>query len=122
MRLLTDEHIPPSLARGLRRPGIDAVALRDWIDGNFRSASDAELLSAAYADRRVLATFDCRTIPPLLKEWAEARLHHAGVILVDERTFSPGPAGGMLRALVTLVERSRDDDWEDRVIYLPASG
>ena len=71
MRLLLDAHVSPAIARDLQREDVDAIAVRDWLDGEYRSAPDDQLLAAAGADGRVLVTYDCRTIPPLLKEWAE---------------------------------------------------
>src|SRR5215208_1975690 len=98
MRLLLDAHVSPAVARDLQRASIDAVAVRDWLEGNYRSASDDQLLAAAAVDGRVLVTYDCRTMPPLLKEWAEIRQEHAGVILVDEKTVRSNDVGGLVRA------------------------
>ena len=91
------------------------------MDGGYNSASDETLLTAAFQHRRVLVTYDCRTIPVLLKEWGEAGQHYAGVILVDERTLRPNDIGGLLRALCELASQRGQDDWLDRVIYLRRS-
>lgn len=122
MRLLLDAHIPPAVARALQRDGIDAVALRDWLDGAFRTAADDDLLAGALEDRRVLVSFDCRTLPPLLRELAETGQHHGGVILVDERTLRPNDVGGLQRALRQLVEQSCAADWQDVAVFLRAGG
>lgn len=118
MRLLLDAHIAPVVALRLRNEGIDAVTVRDWLDGNYRTAPDEQLLSAAAADARVLVSYDCRTIPPLLKEWAETGRHHAGVVLVDEKTVRQKDVGGLLRALRRLVAQSGTENWNDRVVFL----
>ncbi len=118
MRLLLDAHIAPAVAGTLRSEGVDAVAVRDWLDGNYRSAPDDQLLSAAAADSRVLVTYDCRTIPVLLKEWAETGHHFTGVVLVDEKTVRQEDVGGLVRALRRLVALSTSDDWLDRVVFL----
>src|SRR4029079_7170210 len=67
MRLLLDAHVAIAIAAQLQREGIDVVALRDWQGGGYRNASDDLILVAALAEQCVLITFDCRTIPPLLK-------------------------------------------------------
>lgn len=120
MRLLLDVHLSPALARRLQQEGIDAVAVQDWLGGNYRRAPDDQLLAAAAVDERVLVTYDCQTIPPLLKQWAETGQQHGGVILVDEKTIRPNDLGGLLRALRSLVARSGEDHWRNRVVFLPA--
>ncbi len=118
MRLLLDAHLPPELARQLRRRGVDAVHLRDWMGSDLLDASDDRILSIARSDRRVLVTYDCRTIPPLIVGWAEAGRSHAGVILVDERTCRPNDIGGLMRALLRLAETAGEGRWGDRVVFL----
>lgn len=111
----------PVLAQDLRRDGIDAVALPNWLGGSYRTASDEQILLAALSDERVLVTYDCRTIPSLLKEWAEVGQKHAGVILINQRTFRSNDFGGLLRALRAFVLTSSKENWRDRVVFLPAS-
>ncbi|MDI3298729.1 MAG: DUF5615 family PIN-like protein [Bacillota bacterium] len=118
MRLLLDEHIGPAVAKALARAGVDAVALREWRSGRFLEAPDEEILSEAAEEARVLVTFDQRTVPPLLKAWAEAGRSHGGVIFVDYRTLPPNDVGGMARALLRLNERLGEAEWRDRVVYL----
>lgn len=122
MRLLLNAHISPTIARQLQREGVDAVAPRDWLGGNYWTAPDEEILAAALAEKRVLATYDLRTIPPLLKEWVETGQRHSGVILIDEKTLRPSDTGGLLRALRTLVREHGNDEWRDRVVFLRARG
>jgi hypothetical protein len=120
MRLLLDAHISPTVAPRLRHDGIDTLSLRDWLDGRCRDASDEVILTEALADERVLVTFDLRTIPRLLKEWAESGQQHAGIILVDERTVRQQDVGGLRRGLRRLVEQESGVTWIDRVVYLQA--
>ena len=120
MRLLLDSHLPVALGKRLRDTGLDVVALSEWLGGDYRTASDDRVLEAALADHRVLVTYDCRTIPRLLKDWAESGRHHAGVVLVDEVTIRPSDVGGLLRALTQLAERSQARDCADRVVFLRA--
>jgi len=122
IRLLLDAHISPSIAKQLQGEGIDTVALRDWQYGHYLSASDEQILIEATVDKRVLVTYDLRTIPPLLKEWAETGQQHSGVILIDEKTLLPNDVGGLLRAIRILVRDHGDDEWQDQVVFLRARG
>ena len=65
-----------------------------------------------------LVTYDRRTIPPLLKAWAEEGRKHGGVIFVDEKTISPSDPGGLARSLTTLSRKTAKWDWTDRVCFL----
>ena len=120
MRLLLDAHVSPTVARNLQEEGLDAVAVSHWRDGNYRNTPDDQLLSAALREEGVLVTYDCRTIPLLLRDLAETEQHHAGVVLVDERTVPPDDIGGLLRSLRALAADSSGEDWRDRVVYLRA--
>jgi predicted nuclease of predicted toxin-antitoxin system len=120
MRILLDSHLPSALARQLQPHGVDVVALADWMAGSYRDAPDDQILEAACSDRRVLVTYDLRTVSTLLVEWAETGQHHGGVILVDDRTFPPNDVGRLLAALLQLIQSSSIEDWPDRVLCLSA--
>jgi predicted nuclease of predicted toxin-antitoxin system len=120
MRLLLDVHLSPAIARRLQQDGVDVVTVRDWRQGNYRSAVDDQLLTAAAADERVLVTYDLRTIPTLLKTWAETGRQHAGVILIDDKTIRPDDIGRLIRALQALVAGNDRERWSDRVVFLQA--
>jgi hypothetical protein len=120
VRLLLDEHISPQVAVGLRRRNRTIVvrSVVDWEGGSFLGQDDGACLLAAFAQRLTLVTYDRRTIPPLLKRWAEEERHHAGVIFVDEKTMSPADIGGLVRALNSLASETRSWNWIDRVCFL----
>ncbi len=120
LKLLLDEHISPQVAKGLRRTGrpVNVLALAEWENGNFLGQDDAASLRQAAAQRLTLVTYDRRTIPPLLKSWAEAGLEHGGVIFVDEKTISPADLGGLVRALRELARETGSWDWANRVVFL----
>ena len=120
MRLLLDAHLAPALAGALTAAGLNTAALRDWQGGAFRSAPDEAVVEAALVDQRVLVTYDLRTIPALLKEWAETGRSHGGVILVDDATIRPAEVGRLQRALLALREQMGDAPWRDRTVFLPA--
>lgn len=120
LKLLLDEHISPDVAVGLRRrvKGQVVLSLVEWEDGNFLGQDDSVCLDEAFAQGLTLVTYDRRTIPPLLKRWAEEAHSHAGVIFVDEKTISPAEIGVLVKALGMLVKEARAWDWKDRIVYL----
>lgn len=120
LKLLLDEHISPRVAAGLRRrnPGLVVRGMVEWEDGNFLGQEDSVCLEEACLQRLTLVTYDRRTIPPLLKRWAEEAHTHAGVIFVDEKTISPADIGGIVKALGMLVKETRSWNWTNRVVFL----
>jgi hypothetical protein len=119
MLLLLDAHFSPAVSRPLRASGIDAWTLGEWHDGTYRHSLDGRILEAAAAEARTLVTYDCKSFPDLIVEWAESGRSHGGVILVDEYTIRQQDFGGQIRALRALVAQYGDELWIDRVMYLP---
>ena len=105
MALLVHGHEPPR-----RR--------RDRLGGRHLEAPDETILAEAVHDGRVLVTYDQRTIPPLLKLWAETGRSHAGVVFVDQLSIRPDDIGGLVRALAELEQRQGAMDWSGRVVFL----
>jgi hypothetical protein len=120
MRLLLDAPLAGHRSRASAGRHRCHDRARDWRGGNYRSAPDDQLLAAATTDERVLVTYDLRTIPTLLNEWAETGQQHAGVILVDDKTLRPDDIGRLIRALRALVAQSGSQSWRDRVVFLQA--
>lgn len=120
LRLLLDEHISPAVGRGLRRRNRAIVvhAMVDWEDGNFLGQDDSACLREAAAQGLTLVTYDRRTVPPLLKTWAEEGRAHGGVVFVDEKTIFPGDIGGLVMALAGLARERGDWDWTNRICFL----
>ena len=96
LKLLLDEHISPDVAKGLRRRNrtLDVRYIVEWEDGYFLGQEDSPCLREAAVQGLTLVTYDRRTIPPLLKTWAEEERIHGGVVFVDEKTISPADIGG----------------------------
>ncbi len=120
LRLLLDEHISPDVADGLRHSNrlLEVHCLAEWKDGDFLGRDDFAILREAAAQQLTLVTYDRRTIPPLLKTWAEEGRPHGGVIFVDEKTISPADIGGLVRRLTDLYKRMGKLDWTDRACFL----
>jgi len=120
LKLLLDEHISPDVAKGLRRRDATVVvlALIEWENGVYLGQEDALLLQSAAQQGRTLVTYDRRTIPPLLKAWAEQGRSHGGVIFVDDKTISPADIGNLIRALAALTKERHDLDWTDQIAFL----
>ena len=87
-------------------------------NGNFLGKEDSVCLLEAAKQRLTLVTYDRRTIPPLLKIWAEEERSHGGMIFVDEKTISPADIGGLVRALISLVGEAGGMDWTNQVYFL----
>ena len=120
LRLLLDEHISPAVATGLRRRHRSLVVypLSEWENGRFLGQDDSACLLQAAAQHLTLVTYDRRTIPPLLKTWAEEERSHGGVIFVDEKTIPPADIGGLVKALSKLFRQAGTWDWTNTVCFL----
>jgi hypothetical protein len=121
LKLLLDEHISRSVAEGLRRRRqLVVVCMAEWEDGKFLGQQDSDCLKQAAVEGLTLVTYDRRTIPPLLKSWAEQEQKHGGVIFVDEKTISPSDTGGLIEALSDLWRKTAKWDWSDRICFFAA--
>jgi hypothetical protein len=120
LRLLLDEHISPAVAAGLvrRHRSLTVHSMVGWEDGRFLGQDDSSCLESAAQQRLTLVTYDRRTIPPLLKTWAEEGREHGGVIFIDEKTISPADIGGQVRALSNLIRAAAKGNWTSRVCFL----
>lgn len=120
LRLLLDEHISPQVAIGIRRHATRQVVhtLQQWENGSFLGQSDIACLSEASRQKLALVTYDRRTIPRLLKDWAEEGREHGGIIFVDEKTISPSDTGALVKALLELIHQTSRWDWTNRICFL----
>jgi hypothetical protein len=120
LKLLLDEHISPDVANGLRRRNraIEIRYMVEWEDGYFLGQEDSACLREAATQGLTLVTYDRRTIPPLLKTWAEEERTHGGVVFVDEKTISPADIGGLVWALTRLARETGNWDWTNRIYFL----
>jgi len=120
LKLLLDEHVSPDIAEGLRRRSktIAVHGLAEWEGGRFLGLADDAILEEAAVQKLTLVTYDRKTIPPLLKIWAESGHAHGGMIFVDEKTIPPSDFGGLIRALQKLFHDAANWDWTNRVCFL----
>lgn len=120
LKLLLDEQISPDVANGLRRRNraIEVRYMLEWENGHFLGQHDPSCLREAATQGLTLVTYDRRTIPPLLKTWAEEERTHGGVIFVDEKTISPADIGGLVWALTRLARETGNWDWTNRIYFL----
>jgi hypothetical protein len=123
LRYLLDEQISPVVAEGVLRKDsrICIASVQRWRDGELTGQRDADLLSAAATERLTLVTYDLRTIPDLLRAWAELELPHGGVIFVRRRVIRENDFGRLVSALVELWRNAKKVDWRNRVAFLPPS-
>jgi hypothetical protein len=86
--------------------------------GEFLGRDDSACLQMVASQRWTSVSHDRRTIPLLLRVWAEEGRSRGGVIFVDEKTISPAAIGQLVQALSNLWEQSARWDWTDLICYL----
>lgn len=120
LSLLLDQQISPTVAEQVRAKSreIPILNIYEWRDGTFVGKPDDQILRAAKEEGRTLVTYDRKTIPPILQEWAIAGISHAGVLFVDNRTIASNNIGGLVRALFFEWEQSAGQDWTNRIGFL----
>jgi len=101
-----------------RHRAIEIRSMVEWENGRFLGQDDHACLREAAAQKLTLVTYDRRTIPPLLKNWAEEGRTHGGVIFIDEKTISPTDIGALVLALAELVKVMGTWDWTNRIYFL----
>ncbi len=114
LRLLADENFNGYIVRGLvrQRPEIDVVRVQDV---GLRNADDPFVLAWAAEQSRIVVTHDQATMPDFAFE--RVALGHAmpGVFIVNDQ-ISLKQA---IEELLFLDECSEQEDWINRVVYLP---
>ena len=120
LKFLLDEHISPDVADGLRRRNRTIIVryTAEWENGDFLGQEDSACLQEAATQGLTLVTYDRRTIPPLLRAWAEEERMRGGVVFVDEKTISLTDIGGLVLALARLLKETAKWDWTNRGSFL----
>jgi hypothetical protein len=122
LKFLLDEHISHRVADGLRRREMLALPISQWKNGEFLGRDDSACLAGAAEESLTLVTYDRRTIPLLLRAWADTGRDHAGVVFVDDKTIQPSQPGALVRALAQLYRQAKRWDWRNRVCFLQQEG
>lgn len=120
LSFLLDEQISPEIAKQIKkkRSDIPIFSIHTWQHGNYLGVPDETILKAAFAKQLTLVTYDKNTIPPILAEWGQANVHHAGVIFIDYRSIPPNNFGKLIKSIIWLWDTQNQIDWRNRIIYL----
>lgn len=119
MRLLLDAQFSGRVVgRHLRSQGHDVVALNEHRE--FEGIDDAEVLTLATEDGRLLVTHNVHDFPDILREWAEAGHEHAGCVIVVG--IGLDQFGLLIRSIEAAIERvPRQEDWLNRSMHVGRS-
>jgi NAD(P)-dependent dehydrogenase (short-subunit alcohol dehydrogenase family) len=104
VRLLLDVHHSPAAAERLRQLGHDVVAAAASAD--LARLTDDDLLRAASAGGRALVTENAQDFDRIVRAFAAAGEHHAGVVFTSPRRFHRGSLAypeNLVEALGTLL-------------------
>jgi hypothetical protein len=114
LRFLADENFNNDIVRGIlrRNPDFDIVRVQDI---GLRGADDPTVLAWAAEDGRILLTHDVNTITKFAYERIAAELAMPGVIELPRNV----PLGKAIDDLIYVAEASMDQEWENKVGYLP---
>lgn len=120
LSFLLDEQISPEIAKQIKikRPDISIFIIHTWQQGHYLGVADEIILKAASAEQLTLITYDQQTIPPILWEWGQVNIDHAGVIFIDYRSIPPNNFGKLVKAIIWLWDTQNQADWNNRIIYL----
>lgn len=114
IRFLADEDFDNRVIRGARArmPNIDIVRVQDV---ELRSAPDPEVLTYAAETGRIVLSHDESTMGVAAARRIDAGTPMSGLFLIQQTT----PLGPAISALAFVAECSRDDEWHNRIEYLP---
>ena len=120
IRLLADANLSRKFVRSCLRldKKFPLVHVSDWLEGRHRISDDTVLLEVLRESGLVLVSFDRRTMAVHAGELTRAGTGHAGVILF-RRAVSPMEYGKQSRLLVEFWRETADEEWADRIEYLP---
>ena len=119
LKLLLDVHHSHLAAERMRSAGHDVVAAAE---GPVLSIlTDEELLRAAARDGRAVVTENARDFDRIVRSWAAAGEHHAGVVFTSPRRFHRGSAAYPANLVAALEEllRGAPKEGVDWIYWLP---
>ena len=106
IRFYLDEHVPKSVARGLRTRGVDVLTIGET---GLRGASDEEHLARAKSERRVIFTQD----DDFLRLHASGN-EHAGIVYARQGTS----IGALISGLMLIYRVLDPEEMSGHVEYL----
>jgi hypothetical protein len=112
-----DEHIPREVAEALRRkfPALQAVSIYDT---EWRGLPDPPLLETLDREGWTLVSRDVNTTPEYIEARLAEGLTHGGVIDADSKRLRQSDARGLIRRLISFVEKHGAEDWTCREGWL----
>jgi hypothetical protein len=122
LRLLIDEHYPPSIAEQLRERGHDAVSVQE--EANLRGMTDPDLFVEAQRRNSAVLTENVADFMMLDGEYRGRHVEHWGLVLTSNGTFPRGKAttvGALVKALDELLRKADSEDRSSQVIWLQRS-
>lgn len=122
MKLLIDEHYPPSIAEQLRERGHDAVSVQE--ESDLRGMTDPDLFAEAQLRNSAVLTENVADYLVLDAEYRGRHLAHWGLVLTSNRTFPRGKSttvGALVKALDELLREADSEDQSSKVIWLQRS-
>lgn len=119
-RLLADENTSHRLVAACWKLEAEfpIIHIADWEKGAFLSVKDSALLMTLRECGLVLVGFDRASMPQHAATLSREGLGHAGIILF-RRVVSVVAYGRQARLLVDLWSQLKDEDWADRIEYVP---
>jgi predicted nuclease of predicted toxin-antitoxin system len=114
LRLASDADCNGDVVRGLFRlqPDLDLVRVQDV---GLRTADDPTILEWAAAQDRILLTHDRATIPNFAWERVRSGEPMPGVFVLRNKP----PLGRMIEEILLVALCSSQDEWKERVEFLP---
>jgi hypothetical protein len=114
VRLLLDAHLSHrSVARPLREPGHDALALQEH--PTLAVLSDSDVLALGVTEERILVTCNAKHFDPLARDWSELGRDHAGIVLIW--TLRTHEHESIVAGVADLLEGTPSEaDWRNLVL------
>lgn len=113
-RFLVDENVDNAIVDGLLSliPALDIIRVQEV---GLVSTDDRIILERAAQDGRILLSRDRRTMINYAFERVRRGQRMSGVFIVRDTT----PIGQVIEELQVIAEASHENEWENRVAYLP---
>ena len=121
-RLLADENTSHRLVSACQRiqREFPIVHISEWENGSYLSVKDPALLMTLREHDMILVGFDRASLPMHAGTLTREGVGHAGVILF-RRSVPSLAYGRQARLLLDFWNSTKDEDWQDRIEYLPRS-